>query len=109
FIVDRKKDLVIRGGFNVYPADVEGVLVKHAAVSEAAVIGRPSDKWGEEPIALVVLVPGTDVTVEVLEAHCEENLAKYKRPATITIVTEIPKTPVGKPDKKAIRAQYLDS
>jgi long-chain acyl-CoA synthetase len=104
WIVDRKKDLVIRGGFNVYPGDVEGTLVKHPAVSEAAVVGRPSDKWGEEPVALVVLVPGSPASVADLDAYCAENLAKYKRPAEIRIVTEIPKTPVGKPDKKAIRA-----
>lgn len=107
WIVDRKKDLVIRGGFNVYPADVEGVLVQHPAVSEAAVVGRPSERWGEEPVALVVLVPGIEVTVEELEAHCARNLAKYKQPAELKVVTEIPKTPVGKPDKKEIRAQYI--
>ncbi|MEA2460646.1 MAG: long-chain acyl-CoA synthetase [Actinomycetota bacterium] len=103
-IVDRKKDLVIRGGFNVFPGDVEGVLVDHPDVSEAAVVGRASETWGEEPVALVVLVPGTETTAEELDAFCEQNLAKYKRPAEIRIVTEIPKTPVGKPDKKAIRA-----
>lgn len=104
WIVDRVKDLVIRGGFNVYPGDVEAVLVKHPAVAEAAVVGRSSEKWGEEPVALVVLWPGNEVTSEDLDAYCVENLAKYKRPAEIKIVPEIPKTPVGKPDKKAIRA-----
>ncbi|MEA2498954.1 MAG: long-chain acyl-CoA synthetase [Actinomycetota bacterium] len=104
WIVDRKKDLIIRGGFNVFPADVEGIVLKHAGISEAALVGRQSEKWGEEPVLFVVINPGAEVTVEELTAYCDENLAKYKRPSEIRIVTEIPKTPVGKPDKKAMRA-----
>jgi long-chain acyl-CoA synthetase len=105
WIVDRKKDLIIRGGFNVFPADVEGVVIKHEAISEAALVGRASEQWGEEPVLFVVLNPGAEVTSDDLLAFCETNLAKYKRPTEVRIVPEIPKTPVGKPDKKVLRAQ----
>ena len=104
FIVERKKDLVIRGGFNVYPADVEGVLLKHPGINEAAIVGRPSDRWGEEPVAFVVLA-SPDVKPEEIMSYCEGELAKYKIPAEIRPVPMIPKTPVGKIDKKALRAE----
>ncbi|MGH2754394.1 MAG: class I adenylate-forming enzyme family protein [Actinomycetota bacterium] len=104
FIVERKKDLVIRGGFNVYPADVEGVLLQHPGVNEAAIVGRPSDRWGEEPVAFVVLA-SPDVKAEEIMSYCEGELAKYKIPAEIRPVPMIPKTPVGKIDKKALRAE----
>jgi long-chain acyl-CoA synthetase len=105
YIVERKKDLIIRGGFNVYPKDVEGALLEHAAVGEAAVVARISDKFGEEPVAFVVPKAGAEPTQEELLAYCEERLAKYKRPVEIRIVTEIPKTPIGKIDKKVLRTQ----
>jgi long-chain acyl-CoA synthetase len=105
YIVERKKDLIIRGGFNVYPADVEGVLLEHPSVAEAAVIARESKKFGEEPIALIVPAPGAENVEEDLFAYCEEKLAKYKRPVEIRIVSDIPKTAVGKIDKKLLRAQ----
>ena len=103
YIVERKKDLVIRGGFNVYPADVEGVLLKHPGVTEAAIVGRPSDRWGEEPVAFVVLA-SNDVTTDEIMEYCRTELAKYKIPAEIRPVPMIPKTPVGKIDKKELRA-----
>ena len=105
WIVERKKDLIIRGGFNVYPRDIEGVLLEHSAVAEAAVVAKPSEKFEEEPMAFVVLKGGVEATEEDLLAHCTELLAKYKRPVEIRIVTEIPKTPVGKIDKKVLRDQ----
>jgi long-chain acyl-CoA synthetase len=108
YIVERKKDLVIRGGFNVYPADVEGVLLKHPEVYEAAVVGRPSDKWGEEPVAFVVMAPGATATTDALITHCESALAKYKIPAEFRVVSMIPKTPVGKIDKKELRTQLIN-
>ena len=104
FIVERKKDLVIRGGFNVYPADVEGVLLKHPGITEAAIVGRPSDRWGEEPVAFVVLA-SSDVSVDDIMEYCQTELAKYKIPAEIRPVPMIPKTPVGKIDKKELRTQ----
>ncbi|MGH2809181.1 MAG: class I adenylate-forming enzyme family protein [Actinomycetota bacterium] len=105
YIVERKKDLIIRGGFNVYPKDVEGVLLEHPAVGEAAVVGRDSAKFGEEPVAFIVPKAGAEVSEEDLLAYGEEKLAKYKRPVEVRIVTEIPKTPVGKIDKKVLRTQ----
>ena len=104
-IVDRKKDLIIRGGFNVYPVDVEAVLLKHPDVGEAALVGKPSEKWGEEPIAFVVPVGGRAIDPEDVLRYCESNLAKYKRPIEVKVVDSIPKTPVGKIDKKLLRAE----
>jgi long-chain acyl-CoA synthetase len=105
YIVERKKDLVIRGGFNVFPADVEGVLLKHPGIAEVAVVGRPSERWGEEPVAFVVVTGAAAPTEEELTAFCEENLAVYKRPAAFRFVDAIPKTPVGKIDKKNLRTE----
>ena len=104
FIVERKKDLVIRGGFNVYPADVEGVLLKHPGITEAAIVGRASERWGEEPVAFVVLA-SSDVSIDDIMEYCQTELAKYKIPAEIRPVPMIPKTPVGKIDKKELRTQ----
>ncbi len=106
-IVDRKKDLIIRGGFNVYPVDVEAVLLKHPDVAEAALVGRPSETWGEEPVAFVVSVAGRAVDPDDVMSYCETNLAKYKRPVELKIVDSIPKTPVGKIDKKLLRAEFV--
>ncbi len=103
FIVDRKKDLVIRGGYNVYPREVEEVLYEHPAVAEAAVIGRPDDKLGEEVVAVVALKKGADGTVEELKAYCKEHLAAYKYPREVRIVDELPKGPTGKILKKELR------
>ena len=104
YIVERKKDLIIRGGFNVYPADVEGVLLEHPAIAEAAVVGRPSDMFGEEPIAIVVAVAGAEIDPADIIAYCQTKLTKYKTPVEIRVADSIPKTPVGKIDKKLLRA-----
>jgi long-chain acyl-CoA synthetase len=106
WIVERKKDLIIRGGFNVFPADVEEVLLEHPEVNEAAVVARPSEKFGEEPMAFVVMAAHSKMTGDELMTYCEERLAKYKRPVEIKSVPMIPKTPVGKIDKKALRADF---
>ena len=103
FIVDRKKDLVIRGGFNVYPREVEEVLFAHPAVAEAAVIGRPDDRLGEEVVAVVSLKQGADVTPEEVIAFCKERLAAYKYPREVRIVDDLPKGPTGKILKKELR------
>lgn len=96
FIVDRKKDLIIRGGFNIYPRDLEELLVHHPAVSEAAVIGVPSERMGEEVIAYVVTRPGQTVDEATLLEYCQEHLAKYKTPRSILIVDALPRNGVGK-------------
>jgi long-chain acyl-CoA synthetase len=104
-IVDRKKDLVIRGGFNVYPRDVEDVLLAHPAVASAAVVGRPDEVLGEEVVAYVSLREGATASGDELLAHAAEHLAAHKRPRELHVVTAVPLTSVGKTDRKALRAQ----
>ena len=104
FIVDRKKDLVIRGGYNVYPREVEEVLYQHPAVAEAAVIGRPDPKLGEEVLAYVALKPGASAEPEELVAYCKDRLATYKYPREVRIVDDLPKGATGKILKKELRA-----
>jgi long-chain acyl-CoA synthetase len=104
FIRDRKKDMVIVGGYNVYPREVEEVLQSHPQVLEAAVIGTPDDYRGEMLRAFVVLRSDGRCSEDELQAHCAENLVKYKCPARISLVDRLPKTPVNKIDKKALQA-----
>src|SRR6266581_535962 len=101
YIVERKKDLIIRGGFNIYPRDIEEVLNRHPAVIESAVIGIPSERMGEEVKAFVVT--RIDVDAETLKAYCRESLANYKTPAEIEFVNALPRNAVGKIDKKELR------
>ncbi len=101
YIVERKKDLIIRGGFNVYPRDVEEVLNSHPAVIESAVVGVPSERMGEEVKAFVVTYEPVDA--ETLMAYCRQSLANYKTPSIIEFVHSLPRNPVGKIDKKALR------
>jgi long-chain acyl-CoA synthetase len=104
FIRDRKKDMVISGGYNVYPREVEDVLQSHPAVHEAAVIGEPDGYRGEVLHAFVVLRSGIRLeSPDELAAHCVANLVRYKRPARITLVAALPRTSVNKIDKKALR------
>jgi long-chain acyl-CoA synthetase len=102
FIVDRKKDLIIRGGYNVYPREVEEVLYEHPAVREAAVVGVPHDEWGEEVGAAVALKEGESVSAEELQAFVKEHVASYKYPRRIWFVDELPKGPTGKILKREI-------
>ncbi len=103
-IVDRIKDLIIRGGFNVYPRDVEDALLQHPQVAMAAVVGRPDYRLGEEVVAFVSLVAGSTVTPEELVAFAKEHLAANKYPREVRIVEAIPLTSVGKLDRKRLRA-----
>jgi long-chain acyl-CoA synthetase len=103
YIRDRKKDMAIVGGYNVYPREVDEVLYAHPAVLEAATVGVPDAYRGEVIRAYVVLRPEAQVSIDTLLAHCRANLAKYKVPAAIVPVEALPKTPVGKIDKKALR------
>ena len=105
FIVDRSKDLIIRGGFNVYPREIEEVLYTHPAVSEAAVIGKPDDRLGEEVVAVVALRAGIPVTGDELIAFCRERLAAYKYPREVRVVAEIPKSATGKFLKRELRGR----
>ena len=110
FIVDRKKDLIIRGGFNVYPRDVEDALLEHPDVAAAGVVGRPDERHGEEVVAFVSLgatgAPGT-VTADELVAWARERIGGYKYPREVHIVDSVPLTPVGKLDRKALRGRLL--
>jgi long-chain acyl-CoA synthetase len=103
FIVDRKKDLVIRGGYNVYPREVEEVLYEHPAVAEAAVIGKRDDRLGEEVVAVVSLKPGEQASPEDVIAFCKERMAAYKYPREVRVLPELPKGPTGKILKKELR------
>jgi long-chain acyl-CoA synthetase len=103
FIVDRAKDLVIRGGYNVYPREIEEVLYAHPDIVEAAVIGKPDERLGEEVVAVVVRRDGSDLTADEVIAYCRERLAAYKYPREIRFVTELPKGASGKVLKSALR------
>jgi long-chain acyl-CoA synthetase len=108
YVVDRIKDLIIRGGFNVYPRDVEDVLLAHPQVVGAAVVGRPDTKLGEEVVGFVQLAPAATVTPEELIAYAREHLGSYKYPREIRIVDAIPLTSVLKTDRKALRVTLAD-
>ena len=108
-IVDRTKDMIIRGGENIYPKEIENAIYGDERVLEAAVIGRPHDVLGEVVIAYVSVRPGHELTVEELAARCEEHLAKYKRPTEIHLIDELPKNPVGKLDKPTLRARDAEA
>jgi long-chain acyl-CoA synthetase len=103
FIVDRKKDLIIRGGYNVYPREIEEVLYAHPSIAEAAVIGKPDDKLGEEVVAVITVKGGASVTAEEVIAYCKERLAAYKYPREVRIVDALPMGPTGKILKKELR------
>jgi long-chain acyl-CoA synthetase len=95
-IVDRKKDLIIRGGYNVYPREVEEALYAHPAVAEAAVIGVPDARLGEEVKAVIAFRPGMSATAEQIVQHCKTLVAAYKYPRIVTILDALPKGPTGK-------------
>jgi long-chain acyl-CoA synthetase len=101
--VDRKKDLILRGGFNVYPREVEEVLYEHPDVIEAAVIGLPHPTLGEEVAAAVALRPGSTASVDDLREHVQRQIASYKCPHAVWLVDALPKGPTGKILKREIR------
>jgi long-chain acyl-CoA synthetase len=103
FIVDRKKDMIIRGGFNVYPREIEEVLYSHPAVAEAAVIGVKHESHGEEVKAVLALKPGTTATEQDIISYCKERLAAYKYPRLIEFRDSLPKGPTGKILKRELR------
>ncbi len=103
YVVDRKKDLILRGGFNVFPRDIEEVLVSHPAVAQAGVIGRPDGRVGEEVVGFVSLRPGAAATPQELIEHARRHLSAVKYPREIRIVPAIPLTSVGKLDRKKLR------
>jgi len=105
-ITDRKKDMIISGGFNVYPSEVEQVIWSHPAVQDCAVIGVPDEQWGEAVKAVVELNAGQQATAEELIALCKERLGSVKAPKSVDFVESLPRSPVGKVLKKDLRAKY---
>ena len=108
FLVDRKKDMIISGGVNVYPKDIEEVVVRHAAVLEAAVFGIPSEKWGETPIAAVTLKQGSELNAAELKTWINEHVgAKFQRVNEVLILKDFPRNIAGKTLKRVIRDDFL--
>jgi acyl-CoA synthetase (AMP-forming)/AMP-acid ligase II len=108
YICDRKKEMIISGGLNIYPTEVEQVVLAHPAVQECAVIGVPDDKWGEAVKAVVELKPGVDASIEDLLVLCKQRLGSAKSPKTIEIWPSLPRSAVGKISKKEIRSRYWE-
>ncbi|MCY4191737.1 MAG: long-chain fatty acid--CoA ligase, partial [Rhodospirillaceae bacterium] len=107
-LVDRSKDMMISGGENVYPSEIEAAIFELPAVSECAVFGIPDDKWGEVPAAYVVLKTGTSLSEDDVIKHCASKLARFKRPRLVKFVDNFPKTPIGKIQKTKLRASYWE-
>ena len=105
-IVGRVKDLIISGGENIYPSEVESVLAGHPEVAEVCVIGVPDPKWGETPRALVVRRPGSELTSEALLAYCDGRLARYKMPRSVRFLETLPRTAAGKVDRRELAARH---
>ncbi|MDO8705626.1 MAG: AMP-binding protein [Sulfuricaulis sp.] len=106
FIVDRKKEMIITGGYNVYPREVERVLLAHPAIQECAVVGTPHEKWGEAVTGVIELKAGSALGAEELMAFCKAQLGSIKAPKSIEFWAELPRTAVGKVDKKLIRQSF---
>ncbi len=107
YLVDRKKDLIISGGVNVHPKDIEEIVVKHPAVREVAVFGIPSEKWGETPLAVVILSEPNAVTAEILKGWINERVeARYQRVHEVVIRDDFPRNAAGKTLKRVMRDEY---
>ena len=106
FLTDRIKDMIVSGGENVYPVEVEEVLSQHPGVAEVAVIGVPDERWGETVKALVVRAPGSTVDADELVAFARGKLAGYKLPRSVEFVADLPRSPAGKVLKRDLRARY---
>jgi acyl-CoA synthetase (AMP-forming)/AMP-acid ligase II len=109
-LVDRKSNMIISGGENIYPSEVEAVLAGHPAVQDVAVLGLPDAKWGESVVAAVVPRPGTTVTQGELDAWCRERIAGFKRPRAFVFLAEMqmPRTATGKIQHRVLRDRLLD-
>ncbi|OAH12567.1 long-chain-fatty-acid--CoA ligase FadD13 [Streptomyces jeddahensis] len=111
FLRDRKIDMIISGGVNIYPAEIEAALLTHPAVADAAVFGIPHDDWGEEVKAVVEAAdghePGESLAADIL-AHCERQLAGYKRPKSVDFIASMPRDPNGKLYKRRLRDPYWE-
>ncbi|MGI5273025.1 AMP-binding protein [Nonomuraea sp. CA-218870] len=112
FLCDRRTDLIISGGVNIYPAEIEAALLEHPAVADVAVIGAPDEEWGHNVVALVEpaegVTPGPELTEELL-AHCAPRIARFKHPKVIEYRERLPRTPTGKLSRSKVRQEYLDA
>jgi long-chain acyl-CoA synthetase len=108
YLVDRKKDMIVTGGENVYSTEVEDVVARHPAVAECAVFAVPDDQWGEVVAVAVVVRAGSTTTEADLQAHCRDALAGYKVPRLVVVVDELPRTGAGKILKRALRAPFWE-
>ena len=106
YIQDRVKDMIVSGGENIYPREVEEVLFQHPAIADAAVIGVPHEKWGESVLGIVVLREGQTATPEEIIAYCKGKLGGYKCPRAIEFIDVLPRNPSGKVLKRELRAPY---
>jgi acyl-CoA synthetase (AMP-forming)/AMP-acid ligase II len=106
-LLDRRKDMIISGGFNVYPSDVEAVLRRHPAVADVAVTGVPSPQWGESPVAFVIRRPGSGLDADELIAWSRDQLNKAQRLAAVDFVDELPRNGIGKVLKRSLRERWL--
>jgi len=106
YLVDRKDDMIVSGGFNIYPKEVEDVLYSHPAVLEAAVFGVPDEKWGEVVKAVISVRSGMKVTEEEIIEHCRKHLASYKKPKSVDFIKELPKSPFGKIWRRKLKEPY---
>jgi fatty-acyl-CoA synthase len=108
FVVDRLKDMIVSGGENIAGSEVERVLYEHDAILEVAVVGRPDERWGEVPVAFVVLRPGATASADALVEHCRAQLARYKVPREVTFIDALPRNPSGKVLKRELRGDRVD-
>jgi acyl-CoA synthetase (AMP-forming)/AMP-acid ligase II len=102
-LFDRKKDMIISGGFNIYPSDLEAMLRGHAAVADVAVVGAPSEQWGETPVAFVVRTAGDDTSAEALRQWANDQVGKTQRIARLRYIDELPRSAIGKVLKRELR------
>jgi acyl-CoA synthetase (AMP-forming)/AMP-acid ligase II len=107
-LLDRKKDVIISGGFNIYAVDLEAVLSRHEAVTDVAVIGVPSERWGETPIGLVVLREGAVLSADAIRDWANERLGKMQRVSAVELRKELPRNAIGKVLKRELRSEYLE-
>ena len=108
YIADRKKDMIISGGENIYPREVEEAILLMKGIIEVAVIGVPDDAWGEAVMAIVVKMPGEEITEEMVVEHCRRNIASYKKPKHVKFADSLPRSAVGKVLKHQLRDPYWE-
>jgi acyl-CoA synthetase (AMP-forming)/AMP-acid ligase II len=108
YIVDRAVDMIISGGVNIYPAEIEELLYNHPSVYDVGIIGVPDTDWGERIVAYVVAKPGAEITEDHIKNYVGEKLASYKKPKEVYFVDELPYTPSGKLLKRVLREQYQE-